>query len=54
MRIEAPEGASFTVEWFDRKTGQGTRGKPIKDRGKISFEPPFAGDAVLYLAVAGR
>lgn len=54
MQIDAPEGVSFAVEWFDPKSGRAFPGKPLTDRGKITFEPPFAGDAVLYLKVAKR
>jgi len=43
------EIAEFSVEWFDPKTGVATQGERVQATGEMTFSPPFAGDAVLYL-----
>jgi len=39
----------LTVEWMDPATGAKTAGTAISGGATITFTPPFAGDAVLYL-----
>ncbi len=62
--IYAPSGGAFTVnlsamagsrrlsvEWFNPSTGAATTGHPIPaGSASQSFNPPFSGDSVLYLA----
>jgi hypothetical protein len=64
--VYAPEGGAFTVdlsampasrrlsvEWFNPSTGAATKASPVNAGASAqSFTPPFAGDAVLYLADA--
>jgi hypothetical protein len=41
---------SLAVEWFDPRTGQTTRAGTIAAGSAAQqFDPPFNGDAVLYL-----
>ncbi len=62
--VYAPTGGSFTldlsamspqrklsVEWFNPATGTTTIQSPVAAGSKAhQFDPPFCGDAVLYLA----
>jgi len=40
---------SIAVEWFDPRSGDTTQGHITSGGQKHSFQPPFDGDAVLYL-----
>jgi hypothetical protein len=51
VQLEGRDDATFAMEWFDPKTGAATKGKQVKAAKEARFEPPFAGDAVLYLKV---
>ncbi len=61
--VYAPNGGSFTVnlsattrvlnvEWFNPATGTSTSGAAISGGTTQTFNPPFSGDAVLYLVDA--
>lgn len=39
----------FTVEWFRAASGVTTAGPPVRGGAVRGFNPPFDGDAVLYL-----
>ena len=39
----------MTIEWFDPKRGLAQPGTEVVGGSKLIFEPPFAGDAVLYV-----
>ena len=49
VQVTGRDGGAFAVQWFDPKTGTTAAGKPETGTGRIRFEPPFAGDAVLHL-----
>jgi len=42
-----------TVEWLDPRSGDTTRGQSTSGSQKRVFQPPFPGDAVLYLRSVG-
>ena len=47
--MKLPEGG-FRYEWFDPAKGAaGESGEINSNGGAVSFRPPFAGEAVLYL-----
>ncbi|MFN8445474.1 MAG: DUF6298 domain-containing protein [Caldilineaceae bacterium] len=59
--VYQPRGGTFSVnlgetqgqlfvEWLDLETGQKIEGDKVAGGAQHSFTPPFAGDAVLYLA----
>jgi hypothetical protein len=43
------DNVPFSVEWFDPKTGKAVEGPSVKAGEQVTFTPPYAGDAVLYL-----
>jgi len=48
-----PGSRALAVEWFNPATGETIAQAPVKaGASSQSFTPPFAGDAVLYLADA--
>jgi hypothetical protein len=44
----------FVVEWMNPATGVRTSGGEINGDRKITFTPPFEGDAALYLSASGQ
>lgn len=40
---------TLAVEWFNPRAGEKHAGDPVNGGAKRSFQPPFPGDAVLYL-----
>ncbi len=40
------------VEWFDPRQSRATPGEPVEAGRRLRFDPPFTGDAVLYVAAA--
>lgn len=50
VNLEGVRGA-FAVEWMNPETGAKTAGEPVEGNTKLTFAPPFKGDAVLYLAI---
>jgi hypothetical protein len=42
----------FVVEWMNPATGVQTAGANVAGGGTLTFNPPFAGDAVLYLRLS--
>ncbi len=50
--LGAVSGELF-VEWFNPRTGETAEGPRVAGGQKRTFNPPFAGDAVLYLRSAG-
>jgi hypothetical protein len=48
LRLSAEE-TTFTVEWFDPKTGKTAKAPSIKASEQATFTPPCSGAAVLYL-----
>ena len=51
VQLDGGANATFAVESFDPRTGSTTFGQQVKTAKAVTFEPPFAGDAVLYLKV---
>ncbi len=51
VQLDGGANATFAVEWFDPKTGRTTFGQQVKTAKAVTFEPPFDGDAVLYLKI---
>jgi hypothetical protein len=50
-----PAAAKVTVEWLNTETGKAVTGEAINGGSAVqSFQPPFAGDALLYLAAGNR
>jgi hypothetical protein len=60
--VYAPAGGSFTVnlsgntgqftvEWMNPATGAKAAGPSVSGGAPRTFQPPFSGDAVLYLAM---
>jgi hypothetical protein len=48
-----PNSRMLAVEWFNPATGTTTHQKPIAAGSPSqSFDPPFGGDALLYLVDA--
>jgi hypothetical protein len=43
------QDATYEVEWFDPSNGQVSSGESVKGGGSSTFNPPFSGQAVLYL-----
>lgn len=54
LQLEGGDKTLLAVEWFDPKTGKTTAAKQLKATGAATFEPPFAGDAVLCLKAQSR
>jgi hypothetical protein len=44
---------SVQVEWFNPRTGKSAAASAVSGGERHSFQPPFAGDAVLYLKCNG-
>lgn len=42
-------GGRFAVEWMNPATGETSAGADVEGGTRRTFEPPFSGDAVLYL-----
>jgi hypothetical protein len=49
MDLSAASGL-LAVAWFNPRSGDATPGESTSGGGKRSFEPPFDGDAVLYIS----
>lgn len=47
------QSATYQMEWFNSATGQTSSGGSISGGGWRSFDPPFGGEAVLYLKGPG-
>jgi hypothetical protein len=44
---------TFTARWFHPTTGQSVEGRRVPGGSLVTFQPPFAGQAVLYLRAVG-
>ena len=42
---------TFEVEWFNPRTGVAVKGGTVQGASQRTFDPPFDGDAVLYIAI---
>jgi hypothetical protein len=47
--LEGAEG-TFAVEWLNPSMGEQIAGTPVEGGSRVSLQPPFYGDAVVYLS----
>ena len=63
--VYQPNGGAFTVdlpetqnelavEWLEPRSGNTRPGEPVRGGGTQTFQPPFGGDAVLWLGVQAK